>query len=129
MPMKQIAFAAALFGALAAPAFAQAPAVAPSATPTRPVVTAPAVTTPAVTMPAVTTPATKPAVAAKMVNVNTADAKELDKLPGIGKARAKVILAERAKGSFKDWADFDKRLAGSKVSTGERTKIKDMVTF
>ncbi len=118
MSMKQIAFAAALLGALAAPAFAQAPAAAPSVVQTRPVVPAPTVTAPA-----------KPVAAARMVNVNTADAKELDKLPGIGKARAKVILTERAKGSFKDWADFDKRMAGGKISTGERTKIKDMVTF
>lgn len=111
MLMKQVAFAVALFGALAAPAFAQTPAATAPAVQSRPAVAAPV----------------KPV--GKTVNVNTANAKELDTLPGIGSARAKVILAERAKGSFKDWADFDKRMSGSKVNTGERAKIKDLVTF
>ena len=47
-----------------------------------------------------------------MTNLNTASASEIDALPDIGKARTKVILDERAKGWFKDWADFDKRMIG-----------------
>ena len=106
--------AAALFALLSVPAFAQAPA--PSA---RPGVTAPA-STPA-------TSAAKPAMAP--VNVNTATAKELDKLPTIGKARAAAIVNERGKGPFKDWADFDKRMTGTNVNAGVKAKIKDLVTF
>jgi DNA uptake protein ComE-like DNA-binding protein len=119
--MKRIAFAAALLGTLALPAFAQAPTTATP--PTRPAVTAPT------TAPAPAAPAAPKATAAKSVNINTATAKELDTLPGVGAARSKSILAERAKGSFKDWADFDKRMTGTNVNTGVRKKIKDMVTF
>lgn len=122
MLMKQVAFAVALFGALAAPAFAQAPTATAPAVQSRPAAVAPAAVA-----PTAVAPAARPTT--KTVNVNTANATELDTLPGIGAARAKVILAERAKGSFKDWADFDKRLAGSKVNTGERAKIKNLVTF
>ena len=64
-----------------------------------------------------------------MTNLNTASASEIDALPDIGKARTKVILDERAKGRFKDWADFDKRMTGTSVNAGVKTKIKDMVTF
>ena len=66
---------------------------------------------------------------AKTVNVNTATAKELDSLPSVGAARSKSILAERAKGSFKDWPDFDKRMTGTNVNAGVKKKIKDLVTF
>ena len=37
-----------------------------------------------------------------------------------------VILDERAKGKFKDWADFEKRMAGTSVNAGVMAKIKDM---
>jgi hypothetical protein len=40
-----------------------------------------------------------------------------------------VILDERSKGRFKDWADFDKRMTGTSVNAGVKAKIKDMVTF
>jgi DNA uptake protein ComE-like DNA-binding protein len=126
MSMKRIAFAAALLGTLALPAFAQAPTTATTpTTPARPAVTAPTTAPAAPT----TAPAAPKATAAKSVNINTATAKELDTLPGVGAARSKSILAERAKGSFKDWADFDKRMTGTNVNTGVRKKIKDMVTF
>jgi competence protein ComEA len=125
MSMKRIAFAAALLGTLALPAFAQAPTT--PTTPTRPAVTAPA--TPPTAAAPTTAPAAPKATAAKSVNINTATAKELDTLPGVGAARSKSILAERAKGSFKDWPDFDKRMTGTNVNTGVRKKIKDMVTF
>jgi competence protein ComEA len=46
------------------------------------------------------------------VDVNKADAAALDSIKGIGPAMSKVILDERAKGEFKDWADLQKRVKG-----------------
>jgi competence protein ComEA len=46
------------------------------------------------------------------VDVNKADAAALDAVKGIGPAMSKVILDERAKGEFKDWADLQKRVKG-----------------
>jgi DNA uptake protein ComE-like DNA-binding protein len=63
------------------------------------------------------------------VNLNTATAAELDALPQIGAARTKLIMSERAKGNFKDWADFDTRMAHTSVNKGVRGKLKDLVTF
>jgi competence protein ComEA len=63
------------------------------------------------------------------VNLNTATAEQLDSLPQIGAARTKLIMSERAKGNFKDWADFDTRMAHTSVNKGVRNKIKDHVTF
>ncbi|HVZ09170.1 ComEA family DNA-binding protein [Rhodopila sp.] len=63
------------------------------------------------------------------VDLNTATAEQLDALPQIGAARAKAILTERAKGPFKDWNDFDTRMAHSSVNAGVKAKIKDKVTF
>jgi len=117
-------------------------APAPATTTTKPAAPAPAATTtPAVTTPAMTpapkattkattasTAAAKPSPTNK-TNLNTATAAELDALPQIGKARLKVIMAERAKSPFKDWDDFDKRMDKTSVNAGVRTKIKDLVTF
>src|ERR1700760_294995 len=76
--------------------------------------TPPATKAPATTAPA-TTAAMKPGVsttpAGTKVNLNTATEAQLDALPSIGKARAKVIMTERAKAPFKDWNDFDTRMA------------------
>ena len=110
--------AAALAAALSiGTAFAQAPA--PASTP------APA--------SSAARPAPRPAVAplpaGTKVNLNTASASELDALPTIGKARTKVIMDERAKTPFKDWADFDKRTQHTSVNAGVKAKIKDSVTF
>ncbi len=108
---KRLAIAA-VFGLLALPAYAQ-----PAATPST--------ARPAAAPAAV---AQKPAMAP--MDVNTATAKDLDKLPTIGKARAAAIVAERGKGGpFKDWADFDKRMTGTNVNAGVKAKIKDLVTF
>jgi competence protein ComEA len=46
------------------------------------------------------------------VDVNKADAAALDSVKGIGPAKSTAILAERKKGPFKDWADFEQRVKG-----------------
>ncbi|QNA88385.1 helix-hairpin-helix domain-containing protein [Massilia sp. Dwa41.01b] len=46
------------------------------------------------------------------VDVNKADAAALDGVKGVGPSMSKAILDERAKGEFKDWADFQKRVKG-----------------
>lgn len=46
------------------------------------------------------------------VDVNKASAAELDGVKGIGPGTSKIILAERKKGEFKDWADFIARVKG-----------------
>ncbi len=112
-------------------AFAQTP-VAP-ANPA-PVAPAPAVSAPAAkpATPAVvqTAPAAKPAIptattaAVRKLDLNTATADELGKLPQIGEARSKAIIEARAKSKFKDWADFDKR---DVVPSNAETAIKDLV--
>ncbi len=101
-----------------------------------PIAAAPATAAPAATVPRATTPASAaPGVAAAstpsttLVNLNTATATQLDKLPEVGKARAKAIVAERAKGAFKSWPDFDTRMAGTSINAGVKAKIKDRVTF
>jgi len=69
--------------------------------------------------------AERPAVTTK-VNLNTANAQELDTLPQIGPARAKAIIDARAKGSFKNWDDF---VARKVVPSNAQRAIKDLVTF
>jgi competence protein ComEA len=76
----------------AAPAAPAAPAVQRPATPA-----APTAATPPAQQRAATVPANQ------LVNLNTATASELDKLPQIGDARAKAIIAGRP---YSSWADF-----------------------
>jgi DNA uptake protein ComE-like DNA-binding protein len=71
-------------------------------------------------------PKKSPAAITTKVNLNTADAKELDKLPQIGPARAKAIVDARAKGPFKGWDDF---VARKVVPANAQKAIKDYVTF
>ena len=54
------------------------------------------------------------------VDVNKADAAALDSIKGIGPAKSKAIMAERAKGEFKDWADLEQRVKG----IGEKNAAK-----
>lgn len=54
------------------------------------------------------------------VDVNKADAAALDAVKGVGPSMSKTILAERSKGEFKDWADFQKRVKG----VGDKTAVK-----
>lgn len=46
------------------------------------------------------------------VDVNKADVAALDAVKGVGPSMSKAILDERAKGAFKDWPDFQKRVKG-----------------
>lgn len=59
-------------------------------------------------------------MALAQVDVNKADQAALDSVKGIGPAKSKAIMAERAKGEFKDWADFEQRVKG----IGEKNAIK-----
>ena len=59
-------------------------------------------------------------IAFAQVDVNKADAAALDSIKGVGPAMSKMILDERGKGEFKDWADFQKRVKG----VGEKRAAK-----
>jgi competence protein ComEA len=54
------------------------------------------------------------------VDVNKADVAALDSVKGVGPKMSKAILDERAKGEFKDWADFEKRVKG----VGDKSSAK-----
>ena len=65
------------------------------------------------------------ASAATSVNVNTADAKTLDKeLAGVGKVTATRIVEERKNGEFRDVADLSKRVNGFGAKTAAKNKEK-----
>lgn len=51
-------------------------------------------------------------IAFAQVDVNKADVAALDSVKGVGPSMSKTIIDERAKGEFKDWADFQKRVKG-----------------
>ena len=139
--MRKLLAAASLAVLLAAGgALAQTPAPATSA-PTTP---APTTQAPAAAAPTTAGAPAAPASSARRsarasaratlaagtkVNLNTATAAQLDALPGIGKARLKVIMAERAKSPFKDWSDFDQRTQHTSLNAGVKQKIKDSVVF
>src|SRR5215207_7033240 len=109
---KRLLVTSAMLALLAAPAFAQA---------TQSPQPAGAVAEPA--KPA-TTGTTAPVVA--KINLNTAAAAELDKLPKIDPAHAKAIVEARAKAKFKDWDDFVTRKV---VPADAAAAIKDRVSF
>jgi len=46
------------------------------------------------------------------IEVNTASQAELEAVRGIGVSTSTLILAEREKAAFKDWADFATRIPG-----------------
>ena len=54
------------------------------------------------------------------VDANKATAAELDSVKGIGPVTSRMIMAERKKGEFKNWADFIGRVKG----LGERSAAK-----
>jgi len=55
------------------------------------------------------------------VDVNKANAAELDSIKGIGPAISTKIIDERKKGAFKDWNDFIARVKG--VGEGNAAKF------
>ena len=55
------------------------------------------------------------------VDVNKANAAELDSVKGIGPGISTKILDERKKGNFKDWTDFVERVKG--VGEGNAAKF------
>ncbi|WID97696.1 helix-hairpin-helix domain-containing protein [Bosea vestrisii] len=120
MTMSRFAISLAALALAAGPAFAQT-----ATQPTTPAKPAAPVTTPAA-------PAAKPAAPAatqaqaKKVNINTASASELEQLKGIGEARSKKIVEERAKAKFKNFDDLVKR---SVLPSNVEADIKDHVTF
>ncbi len=59
-------------------------------------------------------------MAMAQVDVNKADVAALDAVKGVGPSMSKAILDERAKGEFKDWPDFQKRVKG----VGEKRAAK-----
>lgn len=54
------------------------------------------------------------------VDANRATAAELDSVKGIGPVTSRMIMAERKKGEFKNWADFIGRVKG----LGEKSAAK-----
>src|SRR5437763_13743266 len=117
MTTRRLLVTSVMLALLSAPAFAQGtPAVQPEKG-------APAVTAPAAPAKPATTGASTAAVTTK-VNLNTATAAELDKLPKIGPARAKAIVEARAKSKFKSWDDFVTRQI---VPADAAAAIKDVV--
>jgi competence protein ComEA len=84
----------------------------------------PATPPPAAKAPATTGKATAP-VAAK-VNLNTATAAQLNKLPRGNVMNSRAIIEARAKSKFKDWDDF---MARKVVPADAAAAIKDSVTF
>jgi hypothetical protein len=102
-----------------APAPAPAPRTTPPAAPAAPAAQAPRPAAPAAAAPA--------AAQSAMVNLNTANETELDKLPQIGPARAKDIIEARTKnGRFKSWEDF---VARNVVPKNAEEAIKGKVRF
>jgi competence protein ComEA len=89
MKLKSYLGAVGLSMILALPAWAQT--TSPSKTPGSRAATAPSTTGKAVT--------------GGLVDINSASAEELDKLPGIGPARAKAIIANRPYGGKDDLAN------------------------
>ena len=123
MTMSRFAIGLAALALAAGPAFAQT-ATQP-ATPAKPA-------TPMTTPAAPAAPAAKPAAPAatqaqaKKININPASASELDTLKGIGEARSKKIIEERAKAKFKNFDDLVKR---NVLPANVEADIKDKITF
>lgn len=114
MTAKSLLALAAILTLAAAPAFAQS-AQKKDAAPAAKSAPAPAPATAKAATPV-----------AKKVNLNTANAEELDALPQIGPARAKAIVEGRAKGKYKNWDDF---VARKVIPSNAETAIKDLVSF
>lgn len=125
--ITRLVITVAVLAMAAGPVFAQATAPAAPTAPARP--TAPATApAPAAAQPArpATPAAAQPAAAVKKININTATAAELDTLKGIGDARAKKIIEERAKAKFRNFDDLVKR---NILPANVEAEIKDKISF
>ena len=143
MRLKTLAIALLAAGSMVVPAFAPAvfaqPVTAPAARTTTPppvlttrptgstTATVPAAGSPAVPPAAPTTTArpvtATPALAAMApMNINTASAVDLDKLPQIGKVRAQKIITNRP------YKTIDELVTKKAISQGVFEKIKDRIT-
>ena len=142
MRLTRFALALACSAALTLPALAQTTTTPTPAAPTTPAPATPAQVAPArprtaatpatpqpmtgmgTTAPSATTPSTTTAGAAtaEMVNINTATATDLDKLPQIGKARAAAIIKGRP------YKSTDELVSKKVLSKGVYNRIKDRIT-
>ena len=116
MLIRRVLVTSVALALLSAPAFAQGMQPAKPTTPD-PTAAAPA-------KPSTTGAATAP-VAGK-VNLNTASAAELDKLPQLAPGQSKAIVDARSKAKFKNWDDF---VARKVVPSDTATAIKNVVVF
>ncbi|MDF2117770.1 helix-hairpin-helix domain-containing protein [Roseiarcaceae bacterium H3SJ34-1] len=112
--------ALALATVLSGAAFAQAPATSTPARPAAPpAATAPATTAPA--KPAAPAAATAPAANAQLLDINTASEADLEKLKGVGPARAAAIIKGRPYRGKNEL--LDKKIVPSNVYND----IKDLI--
>ena len=86
----------------------------------------PSPTLPAAAAPKPDTTGVATAPVANKINLNTATAAELEKLPKISPVQSKAIMEARAKAKFKNWDDF---VARKLVPTSSAAALKDAVTF
>ena len=119
MTIRHVLSTALTLALLSAPAFAQDTKSSPATKPT-PGASAP------VTAPKPSTTGTATTPVGVKINLNTAPAAELDKLPKIGPAHSKAIIEARAKAKFKNWDDF---VARKVVPADQAAAIKDAVSF
>lgn len=56
--------------------------------------------------------------------INTATRAELEQLSGVGVTMADRILDERARGPFKSWDDFERRVKGMRGARTQRLKAQ-----
>ncbi len=99
---------------MVAPAFAQGTAAPAPTKPAVPTTAAPAASTPA--------PSASTAPSSTLTNINTASARDLDKLPLIGKGRAASIIRNRP------YKSSDELVTKKAISQRVYDKIKDKIT-
>ena len=114
MTVNRVILSVVAFALVSAPAMAQGDkALSPAAPPPAAKANEPATTG-------------KATPAAAKVNLNTAPAAELQKLPKMTHARAKAIVDARTKAKFKDWDDF---VARKVVPADAASALKDVAVF